>query len=63
MGSDNGLELLSMNEVLKYLLECNEPLVKDSDLTDIPTFDKSAWNDYVDLVRGMIITKPGMVSF
>ena len=50
-----------MDQVLKYLLDSNQPLVKEADLTRIPRFDKYEWNDYVDEVRGMIVTKPGMV--
>ena len=51
-----------MNEVLKYLLNSNEPLIKESELDDIPKYNKSEWNDYVDFVRGMLVTKPGMVK-
>ena len=48
------IELLSMSEVLKYLIDSTEPLVSD--------ISKDEWHDLVDRVRGTIVTKPGSVS-
>ena len=60
--ADNGKEILSMNEVLSYLLKSSMPLVRSEDLRDIAAMSQGEWMDYVDEVRGMIVTMPGMVS-
>ena len=60
--SDNGKEILSMNEVLSYLLRSSEPLIKKKDLEDLASFSKPEWENMVDRVRGMIVTYPGKVQ-
>ena len=60
--SDNGKELLCMNEVLKYLLTSAKPLLETQNLAQYLKYEKHEWQKVVDGVRGMIITNPGMVS-
>ena len=51
-----------MNEVLLYLLRSAKPLMKESDLPKLKDYTKEQWLDQVDNVRGMLVTRPGMVS-
>lgn len=57
---DNGKEVLSMSEVLKYLLDSSGPLVDECILRDMDSVQQRDWQDYVDNVKGMVVTKPGM---
>lgn len=57
---DNGKEVLSMSEVLRHLLDNSGPLVADSILKDMTTLQQRDWQDYVDDVKGMVVTNPGM---
>ncbi|KAK3088622.1 hypothetical protein FSP39_021413 [Pinctada imbricata] len=57
---ENGKELLSMNVVLKYLLDCSLPLIREDQLDSLKDFDTAEWQKYVDQIRGMVVTKPGM---
>lgn len=57
---DNGKEVLSMSEVLRYLLDNSGPLVADSVLNNMQTLQQRDWQDYVDDVKGMVATNPGM---
>ncbi|ELT91975.1 hypothetical protein CAPTEDRAFT_165112 [Capitella teleta] len=56
---DNGKEILSMNEVLLYLLRWNKPLVAEKDLSLLLKYDTNQWQKFVDDVRGTIVTYPG----
>ncbi|KAK2161647.1 hypothetical protein LSH36_112g01031 [Paralvinella palmiformis] len=56
---DNGKELLSMNEVLNYLLRVSRPLVDPADLKKYSMFTQREWQNFVDQVRGMLVTLPG----
>ncbi|XP_076455458.1 ribonuclease 3-like [Babylonia areolata] len=56
---ENGKEVLSMNEVLKYLLDSSRPLVDEKDLPQIRQMDREAWQSWVEVVCGMIVTFPG----
>lgn len=56
---ENGKEILSMNEVLKFLLTSANPLVSEGDLPVIQKLDKEEWQNWVDVVCGMIVTHPG----
>lgn len=58
---DNGKEILSMNEVLNFLLRSSRPLLEETELATMLTFDENEWQNMVDEVRGMIVTYPGMV--
>ncbi|XP_015787469.1 ribonuclease 3 [Tetranychus urticae] len=57
---DDGKELLSLNAVMNYLLAQSGELIKESDLKKIQSMNDSEWLDFVDTVRGMIVTFPGM---
>lgn len=59
---ENGKEILSINEVLKYLLRSSQPLVSDTDLAVIEKLNKEEWQSWVEVICGMIITYPGKVS-
>ncbi|XP_067662742.1 ribonuclease 3-like [Haliotis asinina] len=56
---DNGKELLSMNEVLGFLLQSSKPLLEETELAHILKFSNHEWQNMVDEVRGMIVTYPG----
>lgn len=58
---DNGKEILSMNEVLNFLLRSSRPLLEETELANMLTLDENEWQNTVDEVRGMIVTYPGMV--
>ena len=51
-----------MNEVLNYLLKSAVPVLQESELGGILKHEKHEWQNLVDQVRGMLVTKPGMVS-
>jgi len=51
-----------MNEVLKFLLESARPLVEETELASSLTLEEHEWQNFVDEVRGMIVTYPGMVG-
>ncbi len=58
--SEDGKEILSMNEVLRYLVDSRGLLVEDVDLPALLKMDKDEWLAFTDGVRGMIVTHPGM---
>ena len=58
---DNGKEILSMNEVLSYMLRSSRMLCEETELSNLLKLDESDWLNYVGEVRGMIVTYPGMV--
>lgn len=56
---DHGQEILSMNEILNYLLRSSTLLIdpyKLRDLIDMPQYD---WQNFADEVKGMVVTYPG----
>lgn len=57
---DNGKEILSISDVLRHLLDNSGPLVADSVLKNMQTMQQRDWQDYVDDVKGMVVTNPGM---
>lgn len=57
---DNGKEILAMSEVMRYLLDSATPLVDQGTLTDMSNLNQHEWQDYVDFVKGMVVTRPGM---
>jgi len=59
--ADNGKEILSMNEVLSYMLRSSKMLCEETELSNLLKLDESEWQNYVGEVRGMIVTYPGMV--
>ena len=59
---DNGKEILSMSEVLLYMLNSSQPVISDKLLPQVTSLSMVDWQKYVDRIRGMLVTKPGMVS-
>lgn len=57
---DNGKEILAMSEVMTYLLDSATPLVDQGTLTDLNNLKQHEWQDYVDFIKGMVVTRPGM---
>ncbi|XP_068249808.1 ribonuclease 3-like [Palaemon carinicauda] len=58
--ADNGKEILSMNEVLNYLLKSNVPLMQPEDLATLLNMPQYQWQNYADQLKGMVVTCPGM---
>ncbi|ROT62179.1 drosha [Penaeus vannamei] len=58
--ADNGKEILSMNEVLTYLLKNSGPLVQPEDLAQLLSMSQYQWQNYADQLKGMVVTCPGM---
>jgi len=59
---DNGKEILSMNEVMSFMLRSSKVLCEETELSNLLKLDESEWQNYVSEVRGMIVTYPGMVT-
>lgn len=51
-----------MNEVLKFMLESNKPLIDEMQLGQMLHMTDHQWQDFVDEVRGMIVSFPGKVG-
>ncbi|PSN38985.1 Ribonuclease 3 [Blattella germanica] len=56
---ENGKEILSMNEVLKYLICNSKPLIKEESLKEVLEMPQTKWKNFADEVKGMIVTYPG----
>ncbi|GJQ74766.1 drosha [Trypoxylus dichotomus] len=56
---DNGKEILSMKEVLQYLLNSSVPLIKESELQEMINMTQYEWQTYADEIKGMVVTYPG----
>lgn len=59
---DGGKEVLSMHQVLLYLLRSNKPLVPEEEIADMLQWEQLDWQKYAEECKGMIVTNPGMVS-
>ncbi|XP_046992547.1 ribonuclease 3 isoform X1 [Schistocerca americana] len=57
---DNGKEILSMNEVLIYLMNNSHPLIEDDKLEKLLSMSQYKWQNFADEVKGMVVTYPGM---
>jgi len=55
---NNGKEVLSMNEVLKYLLKSNKLLFEENSLPALKNMPMNEWQNIVDEYKGMIVTNP-----
>ncbi|KAJ8719612.1 hypothetical protein PYW08_011787 [Mythimna loreyi] len=55
----NGCEVLSMCEVLKYLIVESGLLIAPETLEDVHNMNHYAWQDFVEKIKGMIVTYPG----
>lgn len=49
--AENGKEILSMNEVLRYLLKSNKPLVPEERLNEIYNMSLYDWQTFADEVK------------
>ncbi|KAI4457702.1 ribonuclease iii [Holotrichia oblita] len=56
---DNGKEILSMKEVLQYLLNSSSPLIKEPELEEMINMTQYEWQTYADEIKGMVVTYPG----
>lgn len=52
--SENGKELLSMNEVLSHLLRSSKPLIPKENLAEIINLPLYKWQSLVDEVKGAV---------
>ncbi|XP_053693070.1 ribonuclease 3 [Sabethes cyaneus] len=57
---DNGKEVLAMCEVLRHSLDNSGPLIATDILKEMHDMSQIEWQDYVDYVKGMVVTNPGM---
>ena len=57
--SENGKEILSMNEVISYMLNSYTPLIEEMDLMPMTQMAQSEWQTIADKVKGMLVTFPG----
>nr|XP_031849478.1 ribonuclease 3 [Nomia melanderi] len=57
--ADNGQEILSMNEVLNYLIKSSKLLIDPEDLPRLVEMPQYKWQNFADEVKGMIVTYPG----
>lgn len=58
--ADNGKEILSMNEVMDYLIVNSNPLIEVLKLKDLLAMPQFKWQNFADEVKGMVVTYPGM---
>ncbi|KAJ8680738.1 hypothetical protein QAD02_016525 [Eretmocerus hayati] len=56
---DNGQEILSMNEVLSYLIKSSALLIDSDDLSKLIQMPQFEWQNFADEVKGMVVTYPG----
>lgn len=57
--ADNGQEILSMNEVLNYLIKSSKLLIEEKDLVQTAEMQQYKWQNFADEVKGMVVTYPG----
>lgn len=57
---DNGKEVLAMSEVLRFLLDNAGTLVPRSTLENMMNISQHDWQNYVDNIKEMVVTNPGM---
>ncbi|KAG6441036.1 hypothetical protein O3G_MSEX001574 [Manduca sexta] len=56
---EGGCEVLSMCEVIKYLIDESGLLIPPETLSDVHEMDHYTWQKFVDRIKGMIVTYPG----
>lgn len=56
---EGGCEVLSMCEVLKYLINESGLLIPPESLKNVHAMDHYTWQKFVDRIKGMIVTYPG----
>lgn len=52
--SDNGKEILSMNEVMLYLLNNSQPLIDEDKLEELHNMSQFNWQNFADGVKGTV---------
>uniref|UniRef100_UPI00398F7C3D ribonuclease 3 n=1 Tax=Pristiophorus japonicus TaxID=55135 RepID=UPI00398F7C3D len=57
---DSGKEVLSMHQVLLYLLRSSKPLVPEEEIANMLQWEELEWQKYAEECKGMIVTHPGM---
>ncbi|XP_032359353.1 ribonuclease 3 isoform X1 [Etheostoma spectabile] len=57
---DGGKEVLSMHQVLLYLLRSSKPLVPEEEIADMLQWEELEWQKYAEECKGMIVNHPGM---
>ncbi|XP_058800007.1 ribonuclease 3 isoform X2 [Phymastichus coffea] len=57
--ADNGQEILSMNEVLSYLIKSSNLLIDPDELPKLVEMPQFEWQNFADEVKGMVVTYPG----
>lgn len=58
---DGGKEVLSMHQILLYLLRCSKALVPEEEIANMLQWEELEWQKYAEECKGMIVTNPGMV--
>lgn len=58
---NNGKEILSMHQVMSYLLKIRKPVITEDKLADILKLDVIKWTRFTDFMNDMIVTCPGKV--
>lgn len=48
---DNGKEILSMNQVLHFLLDSSVPLIEECQLEDMVNMSQYEWQAYADEIK------------
>ncbi|XP_036377499.1 ribonuclease 3 [Megalops cyprinoides] len=57
---DGGKEVLSMHQVLLYLLRSSKPLVPEEEIAHMLQWEELEWQKYAEECKGMIVTNSGM---
>ncbi|MEQ2203275.1 hypothetical protein XENOCAPTIV_027927, partial [Xenoophorus captivus] len=57
---DGGKEVLSMHQVLLYLLRSSKALVPEEEIANMLQWEQLDWQKYAEECKGMIVTNPGM---
>ncbi|XP_072008840.1 ribonuclease 3 [Engystomops pustulosus] len=57
---DGGKEVLSMHQVLLYLLRSNKALVPEEEIANMLQWEELEWQKYAEECKGMIVTNPEM---
>ncbi|XP_045141205.1 ribonuclease 3 [Echinops telfairi] len=54
-----GKEVLSMHQILLYLLRCSKALVPEEEIANMLQWEELEWQKYAEECKGMIVTNPG----
>lgn len=57
--SEDGKEILSMNEVIRHLIDSRAPVVADEEIAGLIQMTAQEWLDFADGIKGMVVTNPG----